>query len=512
MNTVAEMWARNARRYPDRLALVCEGTRRTYGEIYTRAKMLGAALHGVGVGRQDRVALMAMNCPEWMDFYAACEVSGYVAATVNFRLAAPEVEYTVKDAAPRVLIFEARYSGLIAQIRAQLTSVEHFVCIGGAPDWALEFETLLASGSEEGAPLIPEPEDYVRLVYTSGTTGKPKGAIKTQRAEVKVARKIASIMDMTGGTSTLLMMPMFHVGAQLEQIGQHWAGGTVILQRTFDTAAVLDAIQDEKIQIVHMAPTMVQRILEEQDVSQWDLSSLETFCYAAAPMPVTVLEEAVGKFGPIFCDIYGSTEIGPITTLYKHLHVLKGTEEETKRLASVGQSVPGSEIKVLDAECCECPLGQPGEVFIRSDSMFSGYWNNTAATVEVFRGGWYASGDVGYLDERDYLYLVDRTKDMIISGGENIYCREVEEALMLHPEVRDVAVIGVPDEKWGETVKAVAIREGGSTLSETVLIAFCREQIARYKAPKTVAFVEDLPRLPSGKISKTTLREIYSGD
>jgi len=511
MQTVAEMWALNARRYPERLALVCEGTRRTYGELYMRAKKLGAALHELGVGRQDRVALLAMNCPEWMDFYAACEVSGYVAATVNFRLAAPEVEFTVCDASPKVLIFEAQYADLIDQIRDRLSSVQHFICIGDQPEWALDFEAVLQSGSNAGAPFVPAPDDYVRLVYTSGTTGKPKGAIKTQLAEVKVARKIAIVMDMNGGTSTLLMMPMFHVGAQLEQIGQHWAGGTVILQRSFETAAVLDAIQDEKIQIVHMAPTMVQQILSEQDVTQWDLSSLETFCYAAAPMPVTVLEDAVEKFGPIFCDIYGSTEIGPTTTLYKHLHVLGGSEEETRRLASVGQSVPGSEIKVVDAEGCECPPGQPGEVMIRSNSMFSGYWNNTAATVDAIQGGWYASGDVGYVDDRDYLYLVDRTKDMIISGGENIYCREVEEALMLHPQVHDVAVIGVPDPKWGEAVFAVVIPEAESELSGDTLIAFCKEQIARYKAPKSITFVDELPRLPSGKISKVKLRETYAG-
>ena len=455
-----------------------------------------------------------MNCAEYMDYYVACEISGYIAAPVNFRLAAPEVAFMLNDATPRVLIFEAQYIDLLERIRHEAPSIETWICLPdaerAAPEWAVDYETFLAAGDVGGVPWSPEPGDFVRLVYTSGTTGRPKGAVKTQRAELLAARKIAESMDMTGATSILLMMPMFHVGAQLEQIGQSFVGGLVVLQRGFDTRAVLETIERERIEIVHMAPTMIQQLLTEQDVTAWDLSSLHTVCYAAAPMPVRVLEDAVSKMGLIFCDMYGSTEIGPTTMLYKHLHVLGGTEAETRRLASVGQSMPDVALRILDGQGRDCPPGVPGEVFIRSTSMFSGYWNNSAATVEAIREGWYASGDVGYLDERDYLFLVDRTKDMIITGGENVYCREVEEALMAHPAVHDVAVIGTPDDRWGESVFAVVIPVPGAARDDADLIAFCKDRIARYKAPKAVAWVEELPRLPSGKVSKVKLRETYA--
>ncbi len=456
METLAEIWVRNARYRPDRLALVFEDRRTTHGALYERALKLANALARLGVRKHDRVAMYAMNRHEWFELYGACHLASFIAATVNFRLAAPEIAFILQDSSPRVLVFEAQYAGVVDSLRAALPAGTVLVCIGEAPDWALGFDDVLGSGSME-QPAAPGPDDYGSLVYTSGTTGRPKGVLKTQAQLLVGYERNGVVMGLGGGDRMLLGMPLFHVGATSLGFGAFCAGASVVLHRQFDPAETLRTIARERITTGHMAPTMLQAIMDVPDLDSHDLSSMRVINYAAAPMPVTLLRRCVAKFGRIFLSSYGATESGG-TVLYPSEHYLEGSPAQLRRLGSVGEPFPDAAIRIVDDHGQPVPDGTPGEIIMRSKGTMSGYWNNTAATIEAIRDGWYYSGDIGYLDEQGFLFIVDRKKDMIISGGENIYCREVEEALMAHPGIVDAAVIGVPDPFWGEAVNAIVIR------------------------------------------------------
>jgi acyl-CoA synthetase (AMP-forming)/AMP-acid ligase II len=304
-------------------------------------------------------------------------------------------------------------------------------------------------------------------------------------------------------------MPLFHVGSKAQAYAQLWCGGKVIIQRMFDPDLILRTIRDELITHTLLVPTMVQDLLNSPKIDDYDLSSLECLCYAAAPMPVTLLRRTIAKFGKICVDMYGGTEMTLATYLHKHQHVLDGSPEDVKRLGSVGQPTPDVELKIVDDDNRECPPTVAGEILLRSETLMAEYWNNSVATHEAFLDGWYRTGDIGYLDEEGFLFLVDRKKDMIISGGENIYCREVEEALLEYGGLLEAAVIGVPDERWGQTVRAIVVRGRGSDATQEKLVDHCVKIIARYKRPRSIIFVNEMPRLASGKINKVALREAY---
>ena len=507
MNTLCELLERNAALYPDQLAAICEGSSRTYGELLERARRLGGALHRIGACSQDRISMLSMNSIEYFEFYAACQVSGFVAATINFRLSEAEVEFILTDSAPRILIFEAQYAQLVNNLRPRLSTVLAYVCIGATLDWAHSYEELLASSDAESTSYRPGPDDYSSLVYTSGTTGRPKGVIKTQQGELTRAQLFA-MLDIRAGGRMLLMMPMFHVGSGSMYMAQQWSAGTVYLHRRFDPPDILKTIEAERITITHMAPTMLQAVLDVPDIRQYDLSSLETLCYTAAPISVALLKRGLELLGPIFVNSWGMTETNG-TVMFKHQHRPDGSSKDLKRLASVGQALPGVRLRIVDDDDRELPANSPGELIAQSPTQFACYWNNSAATLEAMRNGWMHTGDIACMDEEGFVFLLDRKSDMIISGGENIYCQEVEQALSQHPAIEDVAVIGVPDDYWGEAVKAIAVCKSGEVVLEGALIAFCGGLIASYKKPKNIVFVDGLPRVASGKVDKVALRERY---
>ena len=509
--TVGHIISENARRSPDRTAIVFDGRRVGFSEFAERAKRLASALEQRGMRRQDRIAVMAMNCVEFLEAYGACELTGFIAATVNWRLAAPEVAWITQDAAPRCLIFEAQYASLIDRIRSQLASVERYVCIGGGVPWAEDYEAVVASGSPSGPTQVSRPEDIAYLIYTSGTTGRPKGCMLGHAEVVFLAQQLGSELGVTPGDRELIVMPLFHVGAKWMQLAFHLRAAPAVLQRQFDPASIPRLVERERITLLHVAPTMFQALIEHPAVRQHDLSTLDTILYAAAPMPSKLLEAGIAMFGEIFVQQWGQTE-GCGTTLHRHHHKLDGTARERVRLTSIGQPNWGTEIRIVDEAGNDCPVGMAGEIAYRTAGMFRGYWNNSAATLETLVDGWCRSGDLGRTDEEGFVYLVDRKKDMIISGGENIYSREVEEAVVTHPAVSEVAVIGVPDEKWGEAVCAVVVLRGKCTASADEIIEHCKASIASYKKPKRVVFVDVLPKLPSGKISKNELRKKYEGN
>ena len=508
LDSLGDILRDNAYKLPDETAIVHAGRRITFGEHFARAQRLASALYLAGLRRQDRIAVLSKNSERYLEIYGAAELAGYVVGTVNFRLAPAEIAHIVGDCAPKVLFFEAEYADSIASLRGSLPSVEHYVCIGSRAEEASEYEAFLASGSADGAPVRARPDDVMHLIYTSGTTGRPKGVIRTHRAELRIAEIMSTDVGVRREEVVQIMMPLFHVGARWLQLGGHLRGARIVLHREFDPLEILQTIEREKVTFVHMAPTIVQRVLDHPRIDDFDLASLRTIYYSAAPMPLPLLRRGLAKLGSVFLQVYGMTE-GWGTTLHKGQHTPDGTADQVKRLASVGQASPGVGLRIMSDEGTQQPPYVPGEIELHTDTRMSGYWNNSIATAAALQDGWYKSGDVGYLDDQGYLYLVDRKKDMIISGGENIYCREVEEAIASHPDVADVAVIGIPDPTWGEAVRAIVVVRDGAHVTDAQLIEHCRTRIASYKKPRSVVFVSELPRLTTGKVNKVVLRERY---
>ena len=474
----------------------------------TEFSRLASALRRLGLKRQDRVGILSQNSLEFQEVYGACEISGFICATVNWRLAIPEMVYIINDGSPKVMIFEAAYAETVAAMKDQLKTVEHYICVDGPVDFASGYEDLVGSGDPTGVPFRPTPDDVAFLIYTSGTTGRPKGVMLSQGGQIAAAEILGSDQRNSPADRLLIMMPLFHIGAKIIQLAQHWRAGTVVVQKGFDAQAILDCIARERITVTHMAPTMIQSLLNSPAIGSTDTSSLRMIVYAAAPMPIPVLKRGLKILGPVFQQQFGQTE-GIGTTLLAHQHQPDGTDRDREILTSVGQASPRVNVRIIDDNGDEVPTGSVGEILLTSPGVMKGYWNNTAATIETLRDGWVHTGDVGKLDHEGYLYLVDRKKDMIISGGENIYSREVEEAVVTHEAVSEVAVIGVADEKWGEAVMAVVVLKPGATASAEEIVEHSRTMIASYKKPRHVTFVEEIVKLPSGKIDKVRLRQLY---
>jgi acyl-CoA synthetase (AMP-forming)/AMP-acid ligase II len=507
MKTLGDLVTRGARFTPDDTALVYGDRRFTQREHLDRAHQLASALYQAGVERQDRVAILAMNCTEYAEAFSAAWLSGYILGTVNFRLAPPEMAWILADTAPCVLIFEVQYAEVVARLRDQLPTIRTFVCVGGGLDWAIDYEAFLATGDLAGAPLSARPDDIAHIIYTSGTTGRPKGVMRSHRGELAVGECMCLTMDIRPRGRMLEVMPMFHAGAQSSILGQMWRGGEIHIHRSFDPEAVLKAIQNERITHLHLVPVMVQALVDHPDFDRYDLSSVETILYAAAPMPVPVLRRALARFGPVFVNSWGQTE-GTGTALPKHLHAVDGPMVEL--LGSIGNAYPLSEVRIVNDEGKDCASGEVGELLVRGDAVMVGYWNNTAATLEALKDGWLKTGDMGRFDDCERIFLVDRKKDMIISGGENIYSQEVERAVAEHPAVAQVAVIGASDEKWGEAVVACVVLHPDARADAAEIIAHTASLIASYKKPKRVVFLDSFPTLPSGKVNKVELRAAHA--
>ncbi|MPZ57235.1 MAG: long-chain-fatty-acid--CoA ligase [Rhizobiales bacterium] len=506
-DTLGEFIERNGRDHPTLPAVIYQGRTYSHAEYRDRTHRLANALYARGLRRQHRVGVLAQNSPAHLGAYAACEVAGFISASVNYRLAAPEILYILKDSAPSVLIFDAEYADIVAQVRQHMPELEHYIVIGeNGPDWAENYEAVLAGASAETPPICARPDDIAYLIYTSGTTGRPKGAMLDHKGQVGFIRMEAIEMNASQTDRILLVMPFYHIGAKCSQLTYSLCGGTVILHRSYDTREVAASIERERATAAHLAPIMVQDLLDLPNLKTFDHSSLRLILYASGPMAVAQLRRALATYGPIFMQVYGMTETGLGTVLHPHQHVLDGTPEQTRRLSSAGQAALGYQVRVVRPDGTDCEPEELGEVLIAGPGVMRGYWNNHAATFSAIEDGWMHTGDIGTFDKDQFLYVLDRKKDMIISGGENIYPREVEEAIYHHPGVAEVAVVGMPDQRWGESVKAFVVCKPGTSATEDEIIAHCRTLIASYKKPKRVVFIEALPRLPNKKIDKKQLR------
>jgi len=497
----------NALRYRDKTAFKFEAESYTFGQVNRRINSLTNALADLGIGKGDRVGILAYNCPRYFELFGLAK-AGRVCVPLNCRSVGRELSYLINHSELSALVLESDFIDVVDSVREELKGVREFICLDGAAQTMRSYEQLIEGYPPDEPTDDVEPDDPCALFYTSGTTGWPKGAIHTHSslvAEASIAHRGLSPDD-----TVLCVMPFFHVGGSAaHMIPAFAAGATMVVHRRFDEALVLETIEREKVSYVFLVPTMILRLLEHPDFDDYDLSSLRAVGYTGAPMPVDALRRGIARFGEVFFQELGQTETLGMTVLRREEHKLDGSPKILRRLESVGKPLREGELRIVDDDGKDVPRGEPGEIVARSDRIMQGYWRMPEETASTLRDGWLCTGDVGRMDADGYVYLVDRKKDMIISGGENIYSREVEEVLYMHPAVLEAAVVGVPDEKWGESVKAIVVLRRGAGASEVEIIDFCREHLASYKKPGSVEFWSELPKTGSGKIKKDELREPY---
>lgn len=485
----------------------------SFAALNEGANRVANGLLARGIAPGDRVAFLGKNHPLYFEALLGAARIGAVMTPVNWRLAPPEVAYILGNSQARVVFVGEGFAESLATARAQAPMVDHVIGID-APDHKGTDYRQWRDGFAASAPGHRiSPEDDALQLYTSGTTGKPKGAVMTHGSILSSRDAAANGEDMRTwqepipGDVTLLAMPCFHISGTGTGIGTMVAGSNSIVLPEYDPTQALDLIENFNISKIFLVPAAIQILLNHPRVNEVDFSRLKYVTYGASPIPLELMREAMRVMGCGFVQMYGMTETsGTIVALDPEDHVPEGSP----KMRSVGKPLPGVEVKIIDETGKEVPAGTVGEIATRSSKNMRGYWNNpdaTAATIDA--DGWLRTGDAGYFDEDGYLYIHDRVKDMIISGGENVYPAEVENALYSHPKVADVAVIGVPDAKWGEAVKACVVVKPGEELTEAELIQHARQHIAGYKCPKSVDFIEALPRNPSGKILRRELRAPY---
>ena len=502
VSSLADLNRRNAALHGPRTAVLFGQHRLSYRELFDQACALAQAWSDAGVTRGERVAIVLRNRPEYLLCFAACELAGYVAVGLNHRLAAPELAAICADCEPALLVHEQAFAttvdAALASWRPQLGAVD--VASPRFVQW------LATSPGESTAPGRVAPQDLGYLIYTSGTTGRPKGVMLSHAALVATTRNMALETGAQPGDLLAAVMPLFHIGARCKTLGYAYRGAATLLIESFDVERYLDDIAERRATALHLAPSMVQSVVEEQTRHARDLRAVRAIHYAAAPMPLPVLEAGLRLFGTVFRQYYGMTETGAAGTVLQPADHDLAAGAPAQRLLSAGQASAEADVRVLKQDGSVAAAGEAGEVQIRGDAAMSGYWRNPAATAEALDGDWVRTGDIGTLDAQGYLFIHDRMKDMVVSGGENIYPREVEEALLSHHAVAQAAVIGVPDAQWGEAVLAFVVLRPGQEAGADTLIEHCRTRIASYKKPRHVRFVEALPTNATGKVDKKVLR------
>ena len=497
---------------PDKIAMRADDRTWTYSQLYSNSCRVAQGLLSEGVSPDERVAFLDRNVPEYFSLLFGAAMVKAVTLAVNWRLAAPEMEYILNHAQARVLLIGEEFLG--HRDKMELETVKRVLVIGEAGDFT-NYDDWVASHEAIDPHLKCESEETCYQLYTSGTTGLPKGVELTHRnlmAAMEVGAKSWSIDE---ASVSMVAMPLFHIAGSGWAVGGFCQGGESVLVRELDPKEVLRLIETHRVTNTLFVPAVLQVLCATPGVEKTDFSSLRSIVYGASPITEEVLAKSIEVFGCGFIQVYGLTETtGAITAMCEEDHDPGGPKAHLLR--SAGQPWGDTKIRIVDDETRrDLPEGEVGEIWIWSSQNMKGYWRNAEATAEAYPEGrdengigWFRSGDAGYVKE-GYLYIHDRVKDMILSGGENIYPAEIENVLMSHPAIADVAVIGVPSDKWGEAVKAIVVDAAGDAISDQEITAYCRERLAHYKCPSSVNRVDALPRNPSGKILKTELREPY---
>jgi acyl-CoA synthetase (AMP-forming)/AMP-acid ligase II len=493
---------------PDKEALydVVSGDRFTFREANARANRVCAALGALGVGKGDRVALLVYNGHEFLESFFGPSKAGMVIMPLNWRLTADELAYILKDGGATSIIFDQSFAPVVEQIRAMGTEgsdIRHWIGIGDElPDFALNYEALLAEQDDVEPTEKARDDDNLFIMYTSGTTGNPKGVVHTHSTVMWALLTLANTADIHMNDRYMVLLPLFHVGALTPMIGSVYKGNTLVILRNFDPTKAWSLIEEERITTTLAVPAMLGFMLQVPDFQRFDWSSLRNITSGAAPLPVTTIN-AYLDLGIEVHQVYGMTETcGPACLI--------GADDAIHKIGSTGKSFFHTRVRIVDETGNDLPPGEAGEIIVRGPHNMKEYWNRPDATAETIVDGWLHTGDVAVMDEEGFVTIQDRIKDMIISGGENIYPAEIENVLLQHPAIVDAAVIGQDSPKWGESPLAVVVtKEAGLTESE--VLAHCDGKLARFKLPRGAVFVDEIPRNPSGKILKRVLREQFPG-
>ncbi len=491
---------------PDRLAMRHGAVQRTWAEHAERICRAGHALRTLGVEGGQRMAILLHNGIPWWEVASAAGKVKANSVPIGYRLKAPEVEYIINNSESSTVVYGGEFTELIADIRERCPQVPaaRWICVGGEPlPGGTDYEAALAAAATSD-PEVDTETTTSSIIYTSGTTGRPKGAFRKPRPRSNdFAGNAILAFNVTPGGAHLVCCPLYHSAPPAMAMLAMALGNTVCHLDRFSPEAFCAAVQEYEITATFLVPTMCNRLVAMPDefFADYDLSSLQSIIVAGAPSQQGSKERMLDIFGPTLYEFYGSTE-GAINTLMR-------PDDHRKKPGSCGTVYPGTELKLLDDEGNEVPRGEVGELFIHNEMLVDGYYGNEEATSAAFRDGWLSVGDMARVDEDGYYFIVDRKKDMVISGGVNIYPAEVEEVLQEHPDIFEAAVIGVPDSEWGESLKAFIVPHTGATLTEEAVLAYCDAQMADYKRPRSFVFLDELPRNPSGKILKRDLRERF---
>ena len=502
VSVVGDIAAANARMHPNSEAVVDGERRLTWKALHDRVIRLANALgDGLGLAPGDRASMLAENCLEYYEYFHATAAAGVIAAPLNQRLAPTELAAVVEQVEPRVILCDGSHTGLAAELAAAAACP--VVRIGG--DDRLGYERLLASASPSRADWRPDPESAATICFTGGTTGVPKGVVIPHRSLAACGPRTMLYQGLTGFDRHLFVRPMA-VAPGHRMVAQHgFSSGTTIIARRFEPGLFRQLAEQEGATTSLLTPTMFQMLLAEP-AREGDVSTLRTFAYGGAPSTPDLISRAMEAFPRVgLHHVYGGTEVAVA------LH-LGPAEHRAGLLDSVGRAVPGVEVRLVDAAGREVPDGETGEIIVRSNELFSEYWRDPDTTAATLRDGFCWTGDLGARDNRGYVRVVGRSKDMVITGGFNVYPIEVENVLAEHPAVSEAAVIGLPHKRWGEAVHAVVVARPDATVTESELLAHCRERIGSYKTPKSIEFTDALPRTPVGKIAKNVLRAERLGE
>ena len=509
INSVVDIIRVHGAALAEQTSLIQGDRQLTWGELYTRSCQVANLLAANGVGAEDRVAFLDKNGIEHFEVFYGCALLNAVAVDVNWRLAAPEVEYIVNDAQSKVLVVGPDFLPILDAIAGNLPTVNKILVIDGDGRYA-DYAAEVAAQPATDPGVQQTAADVAFQLYSSGTTGRPKGVMLTNRNFFGLLPLAREMWELDETSVNLAAMPLFHIGGGGWATAGQYVGAATVILRELDPAGLVRMIPELGITHGFVVPAVLQFMLMVPGVNDADFTSLKVLVYGASPISEEVLAQSVLTFGCKFWQAYGLTETtGAVVNLAPDDHDVNGPNRH--RLRSCGLPGPGVELKIVDPDMgTECPQGEVGEIWIRGQQVMKGYWNMPDETAKSIDGdGWFRSGDAGYVDADGYVYIHDRVKDMIVSGGENVYPAEVENVLMSHPAIADVAVIGVPHDRWGETAKAMVVKKAAVDVTEQEIIDFARERLAKFKCPTSVDWLEALPRNPSGKILKKDLRAPY---
>ena len=517
MYTLGDIPRKSALSYPDREAIYFEGTRLTYREFNNRINRLANALTDKGFKHKDRLAVLTENTFKFLEVYFAAGKLGMSVTPLNTRLSNDELVFIVNDSESCCLFvgegFEKKGIDILKAVPMVRECIFFDEKVEGFIDYQemnvngfTSYEEMLNTASESEPGVDVDEQEMAILMYTGGTTGLPKGVMMSHRGIMTAVISANLSSNFTKDDTTCFVLPLFHVSFW-PALAVLMVGGKVAINRKPALEDILTLIQDEKCTHINAVPTIYGWLLQVESVDQYDLSSLRSVTYAGSPFPTELLKQCLKKFGNIISQGYGMTEACGVTALSEEDHVLEG--EKSKLLISAGKPSICAEVKIFDKQDNEMKTGEIGEIVVKGKHVMMGYWKNPDLTQKTLRGGWYHTGDMGYVDENGYLFLVDRKADMIVTGGENVYPKEVENVLYTHPAVAMAAVVSAPDKKWGERVQAAVVLKENKTATEEELIEYCKKRLAGYKCPKAISFERSLPTTPVGKILRKDLKKKF---